>query len=91
MEGDKKVLLLGGMMELGADSKKEHASLISLIDCYKWEAVVLTGENFNDLKNKYIHFENVMQVKQWMQQQHFENAQILIKGSRSMQMEKVLE
>jgi len=91
MEGDKKVLLLGGMMELGADSKKEHANLISLIDCYKWEAVVLTGENFNDLKDKYIHFENVMQVKQWMQQQHFENAQILIKGSRSMQMEKVLE
>jgi len=91
MQGDKKVLLLGAMMELGADSEKEHANLISLIDSYKWEAVVLAGENFNKLKDDYIHFENAMQVKQWMQQQHFENAQILIKGSRSMQMEKVLE
>ncbi|MDQ2863692.1 MAG: hypothetical protein M3R50_08635 [Bacteroidota bacterium] len=76
MKGDKKVLLLGAMMELGADSKKEHASLITLIDAHNWEAVILVGENFNELKDKYMHFEN---------------AQILIKGSRSMQMEKVLE
>ena len=91
MKGDKKVLLLGAMMELGADSEKEHAALISLIDKYKWEDVVLVGKNFNNLNHKYIKCDNALEVKGWLHNQHLENAQILIKGSRSMQMEKVLE
>ena len=91
MKGDKKILLLGAMMELGAESEKEHAALISLIDTYNWEAVVLVGNSFRELKHKYIDYDTALQVREWMQRQHIENAQILIKGSRSMQMEKVLE
>jgi len=91
MKGDKKILLLGAMMELGADSRKEHTNLIALIDKYKWEAVVLVGKNFNDLPHKYINYENPIQAKDWLREQQFENAQLMIKGSRSMQMEKVLE
>ena len=91
MKGDKKVLLLGAMMELGVDSEKEHAALISLIDKYKWEDVVLVGKNFNNLNHKYIKYDNALEVKNWLHNQRYENAQILIKGSRSMQMEKVLE
>lgn len=86
-----KVLLLGSMMELGADSKKEHADLISLLKQYKWEQVVLVGQNFNELEHDYIRYDNASQVKDWLKKQHFENTMLLIKGSRSMQMEKVLE
>jgi len=91
MKGDQKILLLGAMMELGADSEKEHAALISLIDKYKWKDVVLVGKNFNNLTHKYIRYNNVSEVKKWLQNQHYENVLMLIKGSRSMQMEKVLE
>ena len=91
MRGDKKILLLGAMMELGADSEKEHAAVISLIDKYKWRDVVLVGKNFNNLNHKYIKYDTALEVKDWLHNQHFYNAQILIKGSRSMQMEKVLE
>ena len=91
MKGNKKILLLGAMMELGTESEKEHAALISLIDKYNWEAVVLVGNSFRELKHKYINYDAAFQVREWMQSRHIENAQILIKGSRSMQMEKVLE
>ena len=91
MKGNKKILLLGAMMELGVESKKEHEAIISLIDKYHWEDVVLVGNNFRELKHKYINYDNALQVKEWLQKQHLKNAQILIKGSRSMQMEKVLE
>ena len=91
MKGNKKILLLGAMMELGVESKKEHEAIISLIDKYDWEDVVLVGNNFRELKHKYINYDNALQVKEWLQKQHLKNAQILIKGSRSMQMEKVLE
>lgn len=91
MEGDQKILLLGGMMELGAESLQEHQSIITVIDSYKWKAVVLVGGDYNKLQQQYINFENALQAKEWFKQQQFNNSQILIKGSRSMQMEKVLE
>jgi UDP-N-acetylmuramoyl-tripeptide--D-alanyl-D-alanine ligase len=90
MKGDKKILLLGAMMELGHETAKEHAAVISIIDKYNWEAVVLVGESFRDLSHQYIYYDDVLQVRAWMQRQRIENAHILIKGSRSMQMEKVL-
>ena len=91
MKGDKKILLLGSMMELGTESEKEHADIVSLIDQNKWDAVVLVGKNFKEIKNNYKNFENSLQARDWLKKENVENAQILIKGSRSMQMEKVLE
>ena len=91
MKGDKKILLLGAMMELGSESKKEHDAIISLIDQHQWNAVILVGKNFNEIKNDYINFENAEQARAWLKDQSLEKAQLLIKGSRSMQMEKVLE
>ncbi|MEO8762817.1 MAG: UDP-N-acetylmuramoyl-tripeptide--D-alanyl-D-alanine ligase [Ginsengibacter sp.] len=91
MEGDKKIILLGAMMELGNESAQEHAAIISLIDKYDWAAVALVGESFRRLSHRYLSYDNALQAREWMHAQHFENAQILIKGSRSMQMEKVLE
>jgi UDP-N-acetylmuramoyl-tripeptide--D-alanyl-D-alanine ligase len=91
MKGDKKILLLGSMMELGTDSRKEHEAIISLIGQHTWNAVVLVGKNFNEIKNNFINFENAEQAKGWLKDQKFKNAQLLVKGSRSMQMEKVLE
>ena len=91
MKGDKKILMLGSMMELGTESQHEHAFIISEIDKHKWEAVVLVGKGFEGISDKYINYENAYQAKKWLEKVHPENAQILIKGSRSMQMEKVLE
>ena len=91
MRGDKKILLLGDMRELGNESKKEHEAIISLIDKYKWYAVALVGKNFSEIKHPYINYENAQQVRDWLKKEKVQNAQILIKGSRVMQMEKVLE
>ena len=91
MQGNKKILMLGSMMELGSESKKEHAAIISLIDQYKWHAVVLVGNNFKEINQHYMNYDNALQAGDWLKNAGVENAQILIKGSRSMQMEKVLE
>ena len=90
MDGNEKVLLLGGMMELGNESLKEHQSIIDVIDDHKWKAVVLVGGDYNKVKHRYINFENSLQAKEWLLQQQLTHSQILIKGSRSMQMENVL-
>lgn len=91
MEGGKKVLLLGGMMELGEDSLNEHRQLIELIKKYTWKDVVLVGGDFKNIDQPFQIFDNSVQAKEWYRQQHYTNTNILIKGSRSTQMEKVLE
>ncbi len=91
MDGDDKVLLLGGMMEMGEESMKEHAGIVELINQYKWKNVVLVGGDFHKVNHNYINFKTSVDAKDWLKEQHFKNSLLLVKGSRSMQMEKVLE
>lgn len=90
-QDDDKVLLLGGMMELGDTSLDEHAAIINLINKFKWKSVVLVGGDFEKLKNNFVYFNTATEAKEWFNNQHFTNTRLLIKGSRSMQMEKIVE
>lgn len=91
MSGEDKVLMLGGMMELGPESLQEHQNLIDLVNKYKWKAVVLVGGDFNKTTHSFSFFENSLQAAAWYKDQHFSKSNILIKGSRSTAMEKVLD
>jgi UDP-N-acetylmuramoyl-tripeptide--D-alanyl-D-alanine ligase len=91
MKGDKKVLLLGSMKELGSESKTEHQAIVDLIKKHEWHSVVLVGKEFQDISTDFIYFENSGQLRDWFLKNKVENAQILIKGSRSVKMERVLE
>jgi UDP-N-acetylmuramoyl-tripeptide--D-alanyl-D-alanine ligase len=91
MEGPKKILLLGSMMELGDSSKAEHEDIIRLVSAYHWHKVVLVGKEFTNIPDGFIHFADSSAARDWFKHENPENAQVLIKGSRSMQMEKVLE
>jgi UDP-N-acetylmuramoyl-tripeptide--D-alanyl-D-alanine ligase len=88
---EKKVLLLGGMAELGSGSLQEHEEIIALIKKYPWKAVALVGGDFCKLKHPYHSFENAGEAKRWLKEKKFEHTDFLLKGSRSIQMEKVLE
>jgi len=91
LQADNKVLMLGGMAELGEESVNEHKAIIDLIKQSNWKAVVLVGGDFLKFQHPYTSFANAMEAKEWLHQQQFENTHLLIKGSRSMQMEKVLD
>ncbi len=90
INAENKMLLLGGMMELGEESIKEHQALLDLIGNYTWKEVVLVGGDFSGLTHPYRFFKNVLEAAKWYKGQHFHNTCQLIKGSRSMQMEKIL-
>ncbi|TAN20977.1 MAG: UDP-N-acetylmuramoyl-tripeptide--D-alanyl-D-alanine ligase [Chitinophagaceae bacterium] len=89
-DSDKKILMLGAMMELGKESVEEHQKVIDLISQYPWEKVILTGGDFSKINHPYLYFPNAEPVRDWLTQQHYHHAAILIKGSRLMQMEKVI-
>ncbi len=91
LPADNKVLMLGAMAELGEESLTEHKAIVGIISKGTWKAVVLVGGDFLKFQHPYTSFTNAMEAKEWLQQQHFEKTHLLIKGSRSMQMEKVLD
>lgn len=90
LPGTDKVMLLGAMAELGEDSIREHQAIISLISQYPWKAVVLVGGDFGNIQHPFIQLKNSEEAAKWLEEQHFKGVQLLVKGSRSMQMEKVI-
>ncbi len=86
-----KIVMLGGMKELGAESLKEHQQLIKQLEETNWNQVVLVGGDFNHVKHQYLFFENAAEAANWFRKQKIENSAILIKGSRAYTMEKILE
>ena len=78
-------------MELGEESLAEHQSILNLIDQYSWKAVVLVGGDFKNLSHQYLFFNNSTEAGEWLKQQQVQNSYLLVKGSRSMQMEKLLD
>lgn len=90
-EGHEKILALGAMAELGADSLKEHSGIIKEIDKHQWKDVLLVGGDFLKVDHTYRKFNSPEEAGSWLQNIKPHNAFFLIKGSRSMQMEKLLD
>jgi len=88
---DKKILLIGGMMELGEESIQEHQIIVDLINQFQWDYVGLIGGHFNKVNHTFQYFRNSVEAKEWYKEANIQNAHILIKGSRSMKMETILE
>ncbi|HTD93570.1 MAG TPA: Mur ligase family protein, partial [Chitinophagaceae bacterium] len=91
LNNEKKVLMLGGMAELGAQSLEEHKAIIDLIRRTNWTQVVLVGGDFLRSEHPYLQFDDSVQAREWWKQQDFNDTYFLVKGSRSMKMEKILE
>jgi UDP-N-acetylmuramoyl-tripeptide--D-alanyl-D-alanine ligase len=90
-EGQNKILTLGAMAELGEDSLKEHQNIISEIGRYQWKDVLLVGGDFLKTDHPYKKFSSPVDAGASLKKEGIEHSYLLIKGSRSMQMEKVLD
>ncbi len=86
----KKVVILGDMLELGAYSMAEHKAILQEAQALSFDQIILVGEEFSKLKHE-LHFSDISALKIWFHQQAFTNTHFLIKGSRSMRLEKLLE
>ena len=91
MEGENKVVMIGGMKELGEETAQEHSKIVDLLKGHTWKHVALVGEEFKDHHSDYLYFVKSEDAGRWFREEKLENCLILIKGSRGTQMEKVLE
>ena len=90
IDAAKKILCIGGMRELGKESQAEHQALIEQIKTAHFEKVILVGKEFESCQHAFTYFENSTLAKNWLGQENFSNYFFLIKGSRGIQMEKMI-
>ena len=78
------------MRELGKESQAEHQALIEQIKTAHFEKVILVGKEFESCQHSFIYFENSALAKNWLDQENYSKHFFLIKGSRGVQMEKLI-
>ncbi len=93
MPAKHKVAILGAMKEMGQYSDEEHLAMAELATCSGFDSVVLVGEEFRQAAEKTgaIFFEDTVQLKTWFNDLQFSNTHFLVKGSRSVGLERIAE
>ena len=90
MNKENKIVCLGGMRELGADTLMEHQMLIDQLKETNWKQVMLVGSEFKPCDHNFLYFDTVLEAKAWLQAQELKGYTLLIKGSRGIQMEQLI-
>ncbi len=92
MPAQKKVAVLGDMLELGDYTIGEHRAIIQLAEELGLQHVLFVGPHFCEAgKGLPGHFfDNLTTASQYFHGQNYSDALILLKGSRGMAIEKML-
>ena len=85
-----KVVILGDMFELGDDSALEHQAMVNLADAMTFSQTLYVGEHFYKATTKNKKLRNFEALKAYIIANPLAQQSILIKGSRGMQLERIL-
>ena len=81
------------MTRLGNSSVKEHRDMIFFIQNMNFDITVFVGKEFMKVKdnNFGLYFSNLKKARQWFRKQNFDNSHILLKASRGITIEKIID
>ncbi|HET7361886.1 MAG TPA: UDP-N-acetylmuramoyl-tripeptide--D-alanyl-D-alanine ligase [Salinimicrobium sp.] len=88
-----KIVFLGDMFELGDQSKAEHQAIVDYLEQSGISDIYLIGENFFETQSgkKIKKYNSYADFKSDFRSKEIKNSLILIKGSRGMALERILE
>mgnify|MGYP001429321931 FL=1 len=93
MKSPKKIVILGDMFELGIYSKSEHQAVIDKVNSLNFSSAYYVGSHFFELacySSIGTFFKTTKSFKNQLQYLVFKDALILIKGSRGMALENLV-
>ena len=87
------LLILGDMRELGSESEQEHKMIIELLKELKFKNVYLVGPEFSKFSanSKFMTFQDVTELAQYLNANPVSNFDILVKGSNSIHLNKIID
>lgn len=92
LKADKKVVLLGAMKELGTYSNEEHQALVNMVSYGGFYKGIVVGNEFLNISipANVLHFVSMEDLIDYLSTMPLSGNTILIKGSRGMQMERIV-
>ncbi len=90
---ERKAVMLGDMLELGADSQSLHREVVEKLLVMDLSLICLVGKEFAAASagiDGILCFETSDALAQWLKENPLDGATALIKGSRGTKMEKVI-
>ncbi len=94
IKDEHKSLILGDMLELGADSDAEHKAVLDFVNNSNYDNAYFIGKNFMKYANeyeKYMFFETVEELNKHFVTSPEKSKTFLIKGSRGIRLEKAVD
>lgn len=89
-----KIAILGDMLELGKEAETEHQNIVAYAEKLIGNSLLFVGENFfNTTINEAesVKFRRYSDLESFLKNQNISNSTFLIKGSRGMALERILE
>ena len=92
LNAKNKVAVLGDMLELGETAMQEHRSIVEMTAEFGFDSVYYVGANFTDATTNENSFDKLESLSTYLKENPLpKNSTILIKGSRGIALERVLE
>lgn len=94
MKASKKALIAGDMFELGPAVEEEHRKIVDLAKKYQFDVALFCGKNMMAVSDAYPgagFFETKEALKAHLKSRSFDNYLILIKASRGMALEELVD
>lgn len=93
LKADRKMVILGDMLELGAHAGEEHERIAALALSKDFKQVVLVGAHFRPVAHAkgLLHFDDAGSLKRWAMEHLPKGYWILVKGSRKISLETLID
>lgn len=93
IQAEKKMYIIGDMLELGEKSEEEHLNVLEILNDNNIKDVLLTGPVFSKLsaKSGFKSFADVKKLMEYLKSKQVKGYHILIKGSRGIALEQIYE
>ena len=85
LQAGRKVAIIGGMHELGADERKEHCQLVAELEAIHPEQCLLVGPEFDgiELPPYMLRFDDTADLKAHLHANPISGTTVLVKGSNT--------
>jgi UDP-N-acetylmuramoyl-tripeptide--D-alanyl-D-alanine ligase len=91
MQETHKTVIIGDMFELGETAAEEHQVIADLVQELGFESAYLVGENFFGTQTPLPKYRTFEDLKAHLSSHPLSKGTLLIKGSRGMALERVLD
>ena len=86
-----KTIIIGDMLELGDESEVEHQSILDLATSLNFDEIITVGNEFKKINATSKSYLNSKELSDYLKSNKIESRNILLKGSRGIALEEILE